>query len=244
MEENSVLCGELRAPRCPGFYRLVLRALLHLRLLHRYRKTTKIYSVSSNNTKWEYGCTSTKRPVTYPVTRRRTSTERPVIAWISMKKGKTRKFTLTSWKTKIAKCRRTRTTWTLCKRRTGEAIPRAAKFGRIDNNNAHSLNWDMWIGKQSPIRHRGATFGSMKIHDETKNSRATWNHFMDFGKKMWSEPWNYYRISSTPHRSKRFGLAEKRCAEWKKEPFRNCCNWPLDGGWIPWWIATICEKKT
>ena len=22
----------------------------------------------------------------------------------------------------------------------------------------------------------------------------------------------------------------------------RCCNWPLDGGWIPWWIATICGK--
>ena len=26
MAENSVLCGEFRAPRCPGFYRLVLLA--------------------------------------------------------------------------------------------------------------------------------------------------------------------------------------------------------------------------
>ena len=41
MAENSVLCGELRAPRCPGFYRLVLHALPHLRLLHRYRRTMK-----------------------------------------------------------------------------------------------------------------------------------------------------------------------------------------------------------
>ena len=41
MEENPVLCGELRAPRCPGFYRLVLHALLHLRLRHRYRRTMK-----------------------------------------------------------------------------------------------------------------------------------------------------------------------------------------------------------
>ena len=39
MTENSVLCGELRALRCPGFYRLVLHALLHLRLRHRYRRT-------------------------------------------------------------------------------------------------------------------------------------------------------------------------------------------------------------
>ena len=36
MAEKTVLCGELRASRCPGFYRLVLHALLHLRLQHRY----------------------------------------------------------------------------------------------------------------------------------------------------------------------------------------------------------------
>ena len=42
MGETSVLCGELRAPRCPDFYRLVLHALLHLPLRHRYRRTMKI----------------------------------------------------------------------------------------------------------------------------------------------------------------------------------------------------------
>ena len=42
MAENSVLCGEFRVPRCPGFYRLFLHALLHQRLLHRYRRTMKI----------------------------------------------------------------------------------------------------------------------------------------------------------------------------------------------------------
>ena len=42
MEGNSVFCGELRASRCPGFYRLVLPALPHLRLRHRYRRTMKI----------------------------------------------------------------------------------------------------------------------------------------------------------------------------------------------------------
>ena len=39
MAEKSVFCGELRVPRCPGYYRLVLHALPHLRLLHRYLRT-------------------------------------------------------------------------------------------------------------------------------------------------------------------------------------------------------------
>ena len=169
MTENSVLWWEFRAPRCPGFYRLVLHALPHLRLLHRYRGTMKILLWSSNNTKWEYEWTSIRRPVTNPVTGRRRSTERPVTAWIVMRKGVTGKeFTLTSWKVEIAKCRRARTTWTPCKSRTGEAVLRAAKFGRIDNSRAQILNWDLWIGKQSPIRNRGTKFGSLKIRHGTK----------------------------------------------------------------------------
>ena len=98
----------------------------------------------------------------------------PELPWGNGVTGK--EFTFTSWKTEIAKCRRTRTTWTLCKRGTGEAIPRAAKFGRIDNSWAQSLNWDLWIGKQSPIRYLGAdNFGSQKI-------RLQWN------KSSWSQP--------------------------------------------------------
>ena len=168
-DRNSVLCGELRDPRCPGFYRLVLPALPLLGLLHNYRRTMKNYFVSSNNTKWEYEWTSTRRPVTKPVRGRRTSTVKPVTAWNAMREDVTGKeFTFTSWKTEITKCRRARTTWTLCKRRTGEVIPRAAKCGRIDNCRVQSLNWDLWIGKQSPMRCRGEKFGSVKIRDETK----------------------------------------------------------------------------
>ena len=42
MAANSVVCGEFRAPRCPGFCRPVLPAQPHLRLRHRYRRTMKI----------------------------------------------------------------------------------------------------------------------------------------------------------------------------------------------------------
>ena len=147
MAENSLLCASLSrvsktrsscstSPTSPNAFS---------------QELWTFYSVSSNNTKWEYEWTSTRRLVTNPVTWRRTSTRKPVTAWIAMRKGVTGKeFTLTSWKTEIAKCRRARTIRTLCKRRTGEAIPRAAKFGRIDNSRAQSLNWHLWIGKQSP----------------------------------------------------------------------------------------------
>ena len=201
MAEISAFCGELRVLRCPGFYRLVLHALPLVRLSHRYRGTMKKYYVSRNNTKWEYEWTSTRRPVTNPVTGRRTSTRRPVTAWIAMRKGVTGKeFTLTSWKTEIAKCRRARTTRTLCKRRTGEDIPRAPKFGRIDNSRAQSFNWDLWIKKHSPIRCHGARFGSWKIRDETK-LLGTWkpkviytDNSLEFGINLWSWPWNYSKV--------------------------------------------------
>ena len=107
MTENSVLCGELRALRCPGFYRLVLHALLHLRLRHRYRRTMNFLLCVQQQYEEEYEWTSTRRLVTNPVTGRRISTGRPVTAWIAMRKDVTGKeFTLTSWKTEIAKCRR------------------------------------------------------------------------------------------------------------------------------------------
>ena len=68
-----------------GFDELVLPALPHVRLWHRDRRTKKI-DVSSNNTKWEYEWINIRRLVTNPVTGRRTSTERPVAAWIPMRK--------------------------------------------------------------------------------------------------------------------------------------------------------------
>ena len=185
-----------------------------------------------------------RRLVTDPVTGRRTSTEKAVTARIAMRNGVTGKeFTLTSWKTEIEKCRRSRTTWTLCKRRTGEAIPRAANFG------GESITAEHKVSIETLIR-------------ETITEALSWCKFWQLKDPWWNKtsqgrhgiiPWNLALIcavdhgiieksKSTPHRSKRFEIAEKRYAELRKEPLRNCCNWPLDGGWIPWWIATICEK--
>ena len=141
----------------------------------------KFYCVSSNNTKWEYEWASTRRLVTNPSHRTTNKHGKPVTAWIAMRQGvKGKEFTLTSWKTEIAKCRRARTIWTLCKSRTGEAIPRGAKFGRIDYSRAQSHNWDLWIGKQSSIRYRVAKFGSLKILDETKLLKADMESFPGF----------------------------------------------------------------
>ena len=148
----------------------------------------KIYDVSSNNTKWEYEWTSTRRPVSNPVTGRRTSTVRPVTAWIAMRKDVTGKeITLTSWKTEIAKCRRTRTTWTLCKRRTGKAIPWAAKEHIVlietcepGNNHRNAIVGQNLAAKRSVMKRNF--------------SRPTWDNFLEFGINLW--PWNYWKVQN------------------------------------------------
>ena len=144
--------------------------LPHLRLLHRYRRTMKILLMCPATTRSENMSEQAQGDLIQTQSQDDEQARGDTVtAWIAMRKSITGKeFTLTSWTTEIAKCRRARTTWTLCKRRTGEAIPRAAKFGRIDNSRAQSLNWDLWFGKQSPIRYRGTKFGSWKIRDETK----------------------------------------------------------------------------
>ena len=154
----------------PGFYRLVLPALPHLRLRHRYRRTMNILSCVQQQ--YEVIIWVNKHKETCYKPSHRTTNKHwwnplpPELPWGKGVSGK--EFTLTSWKTEIANCRRARTTWTQCKRRTGEAIPRAAKFGRTDSSRAQSLNWDLWMRKQSPIRYRASKFGSLKIRDETK----------------------------------------------------------------------------
>ena len=174
MAENSVLCGEFRALCCPVFsHSSCSTSLSSLTSLSQdYEK----YYVSSNNTEWECEWTSTRRLVTNPVTGRRTSTGRPVTVWNVMRKGVTGKeFTLTSWKAEIAKCRRARTTWTLCWKRTGEAIPRAAKIGRIHNSRAQRLNRDLWIRRQSPIRYRGTKFVERSLMKQNFSRPTSWN---------------------------------------------------------------------
>ena len=157
----------------------------------------KFYYVSSNNSKWEYEWTSTKRPVTNPVTGRRTSTVKPDTAWSAMKKGVTRKeFTLTSWKIEIAKCRRARTTWTPWKRRTSEAIPRAAKLERIDNSRVETCESGN-NHRYAIVGHNLAAEGSVmkqNFLEPTRKPKVIYtNHFLEFGNNLWSWPWNYWK---------------------------------------------------
>ena len=138
----------------------------------------KFYYVSSNNTKWEYEWTSTKETC-YKPSHRTTNKHGETRYRLNCHKERcNRKRVHTHFlKDRNCECRRAWTTWTLCWRRTGEAIPRAGKFGRIHNSRAQSLERDLWIGKQPPIRCRGAKFGSLKIRDETKLLKADMESF-------------------------------------------------------------------
>ena len=139
-----------------GFYRLVLHALLHLRLRHRYRRTMKMLLCVHQQYDVIVWVNKHKETCDKPSHRTTNKHGKPVTAWIAMRKDVTGKeLTLTSWKTKIAKCRRARTIWTLCTRRTGETIPRTAKFGRNDNSRARSLHWE------SGNNHRYAIVGQL-----------------------------------------------------------------------------------
>ena len=101
-----------------------------------------------------------------------------------MRKGATgTEFTLNSWKTEIAKC-------TLCKRRTGEAKPRAAKFARLNNSRAQSLYWELWVGNHHRHALVGQILASQRSVMKQNFFRSTWHHFLEFGINLWSWPWN------------------------------------------------------
>ena len=82
-------------------------------------------------------------------------------------------------------------------------------LGRICNSRAQSLNWDLWIGKRSPIRYRRSKIWQVKDPWWSKTSQGrhgiiSWNLALicevDHG--------IIEKSRSTPHRSKRFEISE------------------------------------
>ena len=53
-------------------------------------------------------------------------------------------------------CKRTKITRAPCRRRNGEAVPRAEKFVWLDNSRSQRPQWQLRVSKQSSIRSRGA----------------------------------------------------------------------------------------
>ena len=137
-------------------------------------------------------------------------------------------FILTSQKTEIATYAwEPKMTRAPCRRRTGEALLRAEKFG-LDNGRSQSPLWGMWIKRQSPVRCRGTrSCCSMDSILSVWNEVFTWDgqkfvkclepshrpkvaytdNSMEFGKACEGLSWNHR--TSTPHRSETKGTAER-----------------------------------
>ena len=126
-------------------------------------------------------------------------------------------------------CKRTKITWAPCRRRNGEAVPRADNFGDFDNNRPQSPKRQLRVSKQSSIRSRGAgssySMGSRRIRAKNKTSQETQRSLQKFleperkqkviytdnssevGKACEDLSWNH--CTSTPHRSETNGIAER-----------------------------------
>ena len=194
MAEKSVLCWELRAPRCPGFYRLVLPAvpLLRLPLSKDYGNFIMCPATIRSESMSEQ---AQRRLVTNPVTGRRTSTGKPVTAWIAIRKGVTGKeFTLTSWKTEIANAGGPEPLGLYAKDAQVKPYLEQQNLGELITAE-HKVLIETC---ESGINHRYAVVGqnlaAWRSVMKQNFSRPTWNHFLEFGINLWSWPWNYWRV--------------------------------------------------
>ena len=171
MEENSVLCEELRA-RCPGFYRLVLHAPLHLRLLHRYRRTMKIYFCVQQQ--YEVEIWVNKHTETcYKPSHRTTNKHGETRYRLNCHEDRCNRKRIHTYFLKDRNCEMQEGQNFLDSMQETHRWSHTSSSKSWENwskNKARSLNWDLWIGKQSPMRCRGTKFGSWKIRDETKTS--------------------------------------------------------------------------
>ena len=125
-------------------------------------------------------------------------------------------------------CKRTKITKASCRRRTGEAVPRAEKFGDFINSGSQSPQW----GGDSRNNHRYAvvvqdlaTQWIQSYQCKTKTSQETdtslrrflepsqkpkviyTDNSLEFGKFCEELSWNHR--TSTPHRSETNGIAER-----------------------------------
>ena len=149
-------------------------------------------------------------------------------------------FILISLKTEIASCKRTKTTRAPCRRRNGEAVPRAQKFidlitadHKVLSDNCESRNnhryavvvknlATQWIqaypckNKTSPETQRSL----QKFLEPERNPKVIYtDNSMEFGKACEDLSWNH--CTSTPHRSETNGIAERKSSAQSKR--RHLC---------------------
>ena len=160
-------------------------------------------------------------------------------------------------------CLRTKTTRKPCRRGTGEAVPRAEKFGdliaadhKVLNEGGESRNnhrysvvvqdlADQWI-QSHPCK--------TKNIQETEKSSRKFLEFCQKCRKSFTRTvlWNFgksceekYGIIELRHLldPTRMVLLKEQYAELRKGRLQYCCNqaWTNNGGLIPWSVTAACE---
>ena len=154
-------------------------------------------------------------------------------------------------------------TRTPCRRRTGEALPRAEKFGDLITADHKVLN-EGCVSRdnhQYPVVVQDlATQWIQSYPCKTKTSHETEKEFV---KSSWNRHtnqksftpathWNLENnvkispgiIARLHHTDRRLMvLLNEQCAEWKKGHLLYCCYqvWMKIGGLIPWSVIAVCE---
>ena len=159
-------------------------------------------------------------------------------------------------------CQRTKITRAPCRRRNGEAVPRAENFGdlitaghKVLSDNCESRNNHRYAVVVQDL----ATQWIQAYPCKTKTSQETQRSLQKFLEPIGSLksftltiPWNLAKpvkifpgIIVRRHHTdrKQMGLLREQYAEWKKGHLRCYCNqvWTMNGGRIPWNVTPICE---
>ena len=159
-------------------------------------------------------------------------------------------------------CKRTKITRAPCKRRNGEAVPRAANFGdlitadyKVLSDNCESRNnhryavvvqdlATQWI-QAYPCKNKTSqeTQRSLQkfLEPERKPKVIYTDNSLEFGKACEDLSWNH--CTSTPHRSETNGIAERAVRRVKEGTSAVLLQSDLDenGGRIPWNVTAMCE---
>ena len=141
-------------------------------------------------------------------------------------------------------CKRTKITRAPCRRRKGEAVPRADNFGdlitadhKVLSDNCESRNNHRYavVVQDSATQWIQAYPCKTKTSQETQRSLQKFleperkpkviytDNSLEFGKACEDLSWNH--CTSTPHRSETNGIAERGSAQSKgRHPLLYCCN--------------------
>ena len=162
-------------------------------------------------------------------------------------------------------CKRTKITRASCRRRNGEAVPRAENFGdlltadhKVLSDNCESRNnhryavvvqdlATQWI-QAYPCKNKTSqeTQRSLQkfLEPERKPKVIYTDNSLEFGKASEDLSWNH--CTSTPHRSETNGIAERAVRRVKESTSAVLLQSSLSESWwadFPWNVTPICETS-